>query len=244
MAEVNVSRKQDGQGQQESPSIATREGPHAMRRGWPGMQSRRNPLDVFSSSPFAMLRRLNEEMDRAFFGGLSARNQGDWIPAIDIAERNGELQIHADLPGVEKDDVKVEVSNGMLTISGERRQEREEESEGMHRIERSYGSFSRSIPVPEGADVDNARGNFHNGVLELSIPLPNSKQTSRQIPIQSGGSQKQAGQQSQNPQNQNRQNDTSEQVAREQGADAADVSSLKKQVEAEGQPPQQRSKAS
>jgi len=243
MAEVNVSRKSDGHGQgqgqgqgQQDPGIATREGPHAMRRGWPGMQSRRNPLDVFSASPFAMLRRLNDEMDRAFFGGLSSRNQGDWIPAIDIAERNGELQIHADLPGVNKDDVRVEVVNGMLTISGERRQEREEDSEGIHRIERSYGSFSRSVPVPEGADIDNARGNFNNGVLELAIPLPNSKQTSKQIPIQAGGSGKQ--------QNQTQQSDSSEKVAQEQGAQAADTSSLKKNVEAEGQQPRQQSKAS
>jgi HSP20 family protein len=204
MAEVNVSRKQDGQGQQESTGITSREGPHAMRRGWPGMQSRRSPLDVFTSSPFAMLRRLNEEMDRAFFGGLSSRTPGDWIPAIDIAERNGELQIHADLPGVKQDDVKVEVLNNVLTISGERRQEREEDSEGIHRMERSYGSFSRSIPVPEGADLDKARANFQNGVLELAIPLPNSKQMSKQIPIQAGGS-------------------------------AADTSSLRKNVEAEGQ---------
>jgi HSP20 family protein len=108
------------------------------------------------------------------------------------------------MPGVKQDDVKVEVLNNVLTISGERRQEREEDSEGIHRMERSYGSFSRSIPVPDGADLDKARANFQNGVLELAIPLPNSKQMSKQIPIQAGGS-------------------------------AADTSSLRKNVEAEGQ---------
>jgi HSP20 family protein len=235
MAEVNVSRKHDGPEQQQTPGIATREGPHAMRRGWPGMQSRRNPFDVFSSSPFAMLRRLNEEMDRAFFGGLTSRNQGDWMPAIDIAERNGELQIHADLPGIQKEDVKVEVSNGVLTISGERRQEKEEESEGYYRTERSYGSFSRSIPLPEGADIDKARGNFNNGVLELAIPMPGNKQTSKQIPIQTGTSAKQQNQTQNQPQGK---------TATEQGAQSADPASLGKEVASEGRQPNQQSKAS
>ena len=242
MAEVNVSRKQEGQGQQESPGLTTREGPHAMRRGWPGMQSRRNAFDIFNTSPLALMRRLNEEMDRAFFSGFGSRGGGDWLPAVDVAERNGELHVCVDLPGVDQNDVKVEVSNGVLTISGERKQESEEESDGFRRFERSYGSFSRSIPLPEGADVEKAHGSFHNGVLEVAIPLPGKQQTSRQIPIQSGNSRKQENYQQSGSGGSREQTPTHTNPAR-QGAGTADPASPRKQVAAEGQNPTKEQKA-
>lgn len=180
MPEVNVSRRHDGQGQSESPGISTREGPHAMRRNWP---SSFRPFDAFNN-PFAMLRHLNEEMDRVFPRGYSSQGQSDWTPAIDISERNNELQICADLPGVDQKDVKIEVENGMLSISGERKQEREEDSGGVHRMERTYGSFYRSVQLPDGVNLDNARAQFNNGELKISVPLPKKEQQSRQIPIQ------------------------------------------------------------
>jgi len=232
MGEVNV-QKTDNAPQRQSPGLENREGPHAMRRGWPGSSIRRSS-DMFGANPLAMMRRLTDEIDRAFFGGwsgLSGRGQGDWIPAVDVRERNGELQVHAELPGIDKDNVKVEISEGALHISGERKQEQEEDSEGIHRVERSYGRFFRSIPLPEGVNPEQARAQFNNGVLEISVPVPRSQQQSRQIPIQSGGSA-QAGGSAQ----------VKDQTSREQGAQEADPSSLKKQVKSEGAAGQEKSK--
>jgi HSP20 family protein len=184
MADSNAQNKQDAS-QPASPGINNREGPHAMRRGWPTPVFR----DLFSSNPFTLMRRLNEEIERAFgFPTLGMRGHGEWIPAVDIAEREGELRIHADLPGVERDKVTVGVSGNVLNITGERRQEHEDEAGGIHRIERSYGSFSRAIPLPEGAKVEDAKANFNNGVLEIRVPLAVSQNT-RQIPISVGTSE-------------------------------------------------------
>jgi HSP20 family protein len=234
MAEVNVQTKHDGpkhdgkdsqseSQRRESPGIATREGPHAMRRDWAGAGPWRGPFDLVSANPFAMLRRLNEEMDRAFYGGLTSRHRSDWIPAIDVTERNGQLQVRADLPGVQNDDLKVEISGGALNISGERKQEHEEDSGGFHRVERSYGSFFRSIPLPDGTNIEQARAQFNNGVLEVSVPLPRQQQNIRQIPVESVA----AGQ---------RRDSASDRG----GAQSAGTSSGRKEVASEGANPGQK----
>ncbi|HEX8501297.1 MAG TPA: Hsp20/alpha crystallin family protein [Pyrinomonadaceae bacterium] len=106
---------------------------------------------------------------------------------VEVFEREGQLVVRADLPGLKKEDVKVEVSNDTLTISGERKSEHEEKREGFYRSERSYGSFQRQIPLPEGVNADDARATFNNGVLEISIQAPQRESRSRRLEIKDGG---------------------------------------------------------
>ena len=93
-----------------------------------------------------------------------------WAPQVEMFERNGELVLRADLPGLSKDEVNLELADGALTIEGERHGEREEEGEGFYRSERSYGRFYRRLPLPEGVNTDNATATFNNGVLEVTMP--------------------------------------------------------------------------
>ena len=153
------------------------------------MQTRRGQELQRSQSPFGLMRRFNEEMDRLFqdfgfghgsessFGGemgmLGNRGLSMWAPQIEVFERKGELCVRADLPGMTKDDIDVEITDNTLVLRGERRSERDEqEEEGYYRTERSYGSFYRTIPLPEGVDGENAVANFRNGVLEITMPVP------------------------------------------------------------------------
>ena len=107
-----------------------------------------------------------------------------WSPPIEISEKDGQLNVCAELPGLNKDEVKVELSPEGLTVSGERKQEEEERRGDFYRSERSYGAFTRTIPLPEDAQIDNAKAIFENGVLTVSIPVPESKRRRRQIPIE------------------------------------------------------------
>jgi HSP20 family protein len=133
---------------------------------------------------FAMLRQMTSELDRMFEGfewpafkwpSLNVRpalEAASWFPEIDVFERNNRLVTKVDLPGMKKEDVKVEVADGRLTISGERKSEAEEKKEDFYRSERQYGSFYRSIPLPEGAKLEDVKAAFADGVLEVSVPLP------------------------------------------------------------------------
>ena len=134
-----------------------------------------------STSPFWMLDRFADEIDRMFdqfgFGRVSNRRGASsdfltWTPRVDVSQRNKELVIRADLPGLSKDDVKVDITDDVVTIQGERRREHEEDQGGIYRSERSYGSFYRSVALPEGAIADQAKASFKNGVLEITMPAP------------------------------------------------------------------------
>jgi len=143
--------------------------------------------DLFSLSPFSMMRRLSEEMDRAFASSLGmSRGLGEsgmWSPAVDVRERDGNLEIHAELPGLNKDDVKVECTEEGIVIEGERKREQESEEGGWRRTERSYGRFYRMIPLPEGAQTEQAKAEFKDGVLQVRVPISEQHRRSRQIPI-------------------------------------------------------------
>jgi HSP20 family protein len=95
-----------------------------------------------------------------------------WAPRIDVFEKDQRLVTRIDLPGMKKEDVKVEVSDGQLAISGERKHEKEEKGEKFYRAEREHGSFYREVPLPEGAKVEDVKATFTDGVLEVSVPLP------------------------------------------------------------------------
>ncbi|HKT45883.1 MAG TPA: Hsp20/alpha crystallin family protein [Candidatus Acidoferrales bacterium] len=134
------------------------------------------------------MRRLTEDIDRAFgFGGLrrsgSSQQDFDWIPPVELRQEGNNLVARVDLPGMDENDIKVEVTEDGLEISGEREQETTSEEGGTRRSEISYGRFYRLIPLPEGADTENAKANFQKGVLEVTIPVSHPQQTRKSIPI-------------------------------------------------------------
>jgi HSP20 family protein len=139
--------------------------------------------------PFSLMRRMTEEMDRVFGDtGLSRESAGDglWSPAIEVSERDGNYVIRAELPGLKPEDVRLEIEDDALVLQGERRDEREQEEGGVRRTEIRYGRFYRSIPLPEGANIDQINAKFENGVLEVTVPVPQEQSQRKQIPIQSG----------------------------------------------------------
>jgi HSP20 family protein len=98
---------------------------------------------------------------------------------MDLVEKDDHLELRADLPGLSEDDVDIEVKDGVLTISGERKAEQEETREGYRRVERAFGRFTRSVALPEGIDPNDVQANFENGVLEVRIPKPKESKPTR-----------------------------------------------------------------
>jgi HSP20 family protein len=148
--------------------------------------ARRQPSGGLSTyrDPFSMMRRLME--DFGFGGGLLAPAIGLdrelWTPQIEVFERDGKLIVSTDLPGLKKDDVRVEVKDNVLTIEGERRDEHRDEQGRWS--ERTYGRFYRSIALPEGVNADSASATFNNGVLEITLDAPQrNQQRGRQIEV-------------------------------------------------------------
>ena len=143
--------------------------------------------DIFTTNPFSLMRRMTEEMDRVIqeFGlERDGGNRTGWSPAVEVTERDGKYSVRAELPGLSPNDVKVEVANNALVIQGERKVEHEENDGGVQRTERQYGLFYRSIPLPEGADLEHASAKFVNGLLEVTVPVPQQKEQRRSIPIE------------------------------------------------------------
>jgi HSP20 family protein len=162
------------------------------------------------ASPWELMRRMSEEMGQLFesLGGTRAGlaplpqaarpargRQGDTgsdvgfggpavvVPHIELEQRSGTLVVRADLPGLTPEDINVTVDHGVLTISGERRQENREEREGFIRSELSYGAFFRTIPLPDGADENRVSAVFRNGVLEITVPVSDQQQ-GRRVTVQ------------------------------------------------------------
>ena len=123
-------------------------------------------------------------------GWPEGRNQDlikrdDWSPHVDIAETNKEFVIKAEIPEIEKKDVKVHVDKGVLSICGERKQEKEKKGKKFHRVERSYGSFSRSFSLPDNVDETKVKATFKNGILSLRIPkMVGTKSKATEIKVQ------------------------------------------------------------
>jgi len=148
-----------------------------------------------AATPFSFVRRFAEEMDNLFedfnfrrdwlapvFG--NELGAGIWSPQVEMLQHNGELIVRADLPGLTKDDVKVEVTDNAITIEGERHGEKEEKREGFYRSERSYGKFYRRLPIPEGVNIKDAEATFQNGVLEVKMKTSKrEQQKSRRLEI-------------------------------------------------------------
>jgi HSP20 family protein len=151
------------------------------------------------ANPFQMMRRYTKDMERLFedFQGFRFPSffktdfpqfrmeleKVAWAPQIEVLRNNGQFMVRADLPGLKTDDVKVEVTDDVLTISGERKNETEEKRDRFYRSERSYGSFYRQIPLPEGAITEKALATFRNGVLEITMPAAKVEPSSRKLEI-------------------------------------------------------------
>jgi HSP20 family protein len=140
---------------------------------------------LFNMSPFALMRRLTEDMEKRFSKVSSESRQiAEWRPAIEVKSENGKLLLKADLPGVSVEDVKVSVADGILTVEGERKHEKESKAEGYFHSERAFGKFCRSIALPDGAKVEDASAEFANGVLEVTVPIPETPGNRQEIPVQ------------------------------------------------------------
>ncbi len=193
MADVDVKKQQNTETGNQQKGLEKRESRGVSRnRGWDPFSFSLMPSDFFGSDPFSFMRRFQEEMDRRtsrFFGGESGGVLSTWNPAIEIAERNGQLQVHADLPGLKPEDVKVEVTDDALIIEGERKYEHEDKKDGVYRSERHYGKFYREIRLPEGANAEQAKAQFRDGVLEVTLAVPERKSNRRPIPIEGGTSE-------------------------------------------------------
>lgn len=182
-------------------AVTRREG-NGSSRAEPGRALSRWPAALLAgspASPWELMRRMSEEMDQLFesLGGRRAtpagRQRGGMelgtaapllVPHIEVQQRGNELVVKADLPGLRPEDINVAVDRGVLTISGERRQEEREEREGFIRSEISYGTFYRTIPLPDGADEGRVAATFRNGVLEITIPV-SEREAGRKVQVQS-----------------------------------------------------------
>jgi HSP20 family protein len=131
---------------------------------------------------------FTRDVDRLFdaFFGTERDQSRRWVPPVDLVEAEDHFVLKADLPGLSDEDVSIEVQDGTLTISGERRAEHESHERGWYRIERSFGSFSRSLTLPDGVDADACSARFENGVLEVSIPKPEERKP-RRVEISTNG---------------------------------------------------------
>jgi HSP20 family protein len=123
--------------------------------------------------------------------GALEKSRAEWAPAIEAFQRGNEFVVRADVPGLSRDDLSVEIGDDALTIQGERKYDHQEEREGVFRSERSYGSFYRVVPLPEGAVSDSAKANFKDGVLEVVLQAPSHEvRRGRRIEIGQEGTDK------------------------------------------------------
>lgn len=124
-------------------------------------------MNLIRWNPF---RELESVAERFFGRSPESVAVADWLPAVDVSENDTEYVLKAELPGVTKENVKVTVEDGVLQIEGERKLEKEEKTGKFHRVERSYGSFTRSFVLPEGVEADKVRAEFKDGVLNVHVP--------------------------------------------------------------------------
>ena len=141
--------------------------------------------------PFRELSSLQTEMNRLFNAAFDTSPGGNggnrrWAPAMDLLETDEHFVLRADLPGMTESDVNIELEDNILTVSGERKAEHEENREGFYRVERAFGSFSRSLTLPRGIDAESVSASFDKGVLEVRIPKPEQRKP-RKITIGAAG---------------------------------------------------------
>jgi HSP20 family protein len=144
------------------------------------------PQEMLRMSPFSLLGRMTEEFDRILQPFLSESETANiaWIPTVEVSQHDGKYHILAELPGLSPNEVRVEVDDDALILQGERQVEREANEGGIRRSERQFGMFYRRIPLPEGADPEQAKAKFHDGILEITMPAPTKQAERRQIQVE------------------------------------------------------------
>jgi HSP20 family protein len=149
----------------------------------------------FWDEPFGTVNKFAREMERRledfgvprglFFNVPKEVEEASWMPEAEFFEKDGRLVVRTDLPGLNKEDIKVEVTNERLVVHGERKREKEEKGERFVRSERSYGSFYRTFALPEGVNPETAKATFKNGVLEVTLAVPPVPEThTRKVEIE------------------------------------------------------------
>lgn len=138
-------------------------------------------MSITKWDPFRELEDMNQRLNRLFGGSLASRGSqeqmtvADWQPSVDISETPEAFQIVAELPDVKKEDIKINIENGVLSLRGERKEEKEEKGKRFHRVERSYGSFMRSFALPDNVDESKAKADVKDGILTVTIAKSEQK---------------------------------------------------------------------
>lgn len=170
------------------------------------MMARTAPVSsLWPENPFVFMRRFAEDMERFFedFGNFRIRplfsrelmprvgefGRAVWSPEVELIEHDGQLIVRADLPGLSREQVKVEVTQDALIISGERKDEFEHKEKNYYRSERAYGSFYRRVPLPQGVKTEGATAQFKDGVLEVMMQAPKREQLGRTLEIKAEAGQ-------------------------------------------------------
>ena len=160
-----------------------------------GTQTEAKTGELMHRSPWRLFEEVRDEMEDFWRGArnwpafshfprLIGRETTGWMPTTDVYRTNGNLVVKADLPGLKKDDVEVKVEDGFLVVQGERKEEKEEKKKEYYRSECSYGSFYRRVPLPDEVDADKISAKVHDGVLEVTVPLPATEsKEAKKIPI-------------------------------------------------------------
>ena len=148
-------------------------------------------MNIVRYDPFRDLRSLQDEMNRLFSSTFTRGGSdeqmfgGTWNPNVDIFENKDSIVLEADLPGLKPEDVNISIENNVLTISGERKFEKKDEGDNFHRVERGYGSFTRSFTLPPTVSSENATAEFENGILHLTL-VKREEAKPRRIEIKAG----------------------------------------------------------
>jgi HSP20 family protein len=186
------SQERDGgRGAPQAPDTTQSSGTASRQRALNPRRAAGEP-SLWSASPFDAMMRLSREMDQLMgsFFGTGGRRDSEfpslWSPQVEVRQSGDNLIVSAELPGVAKDAIQIEATDEGIAISGERRESREEggKDRGYHLAERSYGSFYRNIPLPDGAQVEEAKASMRDGVLEITMPL-RAAQARKRIEISS-----------------------------------------------------------
>jgi HSP20 family protein len=133
-------------------------------------------MSIVRYDPFRDLRTLQEEVNRLFSTNLTRGfgeegiGRGAWIPSVDIFENKDQIVLEAELPGMKREDFELTIENNVITLRGERRFEKQDDTDNYHRVERSYGSFTRSFTLPQSVSAEGATAEYANGVLRVALP--------------------------------------------------------------------------
>lgn len=154
-------------------------------------------MNLTHREPHGDIAALQDRLNRAFASALGRTERDDetslaaWAPPVDIAEEKDRIVITAELPGFQEDQIDIQSENGMLTLRGERKFEKEHDGKSYHRVERSYGQFVRSFSLPNNVDREKIKADFSNGLLRVELPKREDAKP-RTIRISAGGAEKKA----------------------------------------------------